>query len=170
MNHKLYNISFDDLKKIKEVYNIGEEGVGDDIDNQYNKRVKKEHYNTKIIEAKTFFCDLYNKELVEIIKKYIELNKNEYISNIHYINYEVGEGAKEHDDTAGSDKTYIIMLNNDYKGGDFYLEGINIKLDIGDIIEFPAKSLHKVDNVISGNREVLVIWVKNSKKNIKTIT
>lgn len=164
-----YNISLDDIETIKRVYNKGEENIGDDVNNIYNKRFNKEDYNKNIVSAKTFFCDLYNIELIEIIKKYVKINQDEYIANVHYINYGVGDEAKPHVDTGASIRTYIIMLNDNFKGGDFYLGNKMIPIKLGEMIEFDANKMHSVKTVTEGNREVLVIWMKWNKKDKKSL-
>ena len=88
---------------------------------------------------------------------------------MHYINYKIGEEAKEHVDTGSSIRTYITILNNNFKGGEFYLDNIHIPLKLGEMIEFDADLLHKVTPILSGNREVLVIWILKSQKNKQTL-
>jgi len=170
MLYKILNIEIEDVNHIKKVYRDGEENNGDLEHNPYNTRVDKNTYNTNLVKSETFFCDTSNKELVNVIKKYIGLNEmTEYISNIHYINYKIGEEAKEHVDTGKSIRTYIILLNSDFEGGEFYLEGNHVNLKIGQIMEFDANLLHSVKTITNGNREVIVIWVKNSQKKDKSL-
>jgi len=165
MDYKIHNIDLLDITKIFDVYQNGTENSGDSIYNKFDKRIDKKTYRTDLVNAHTFFCDLNNKDLVDIISKYITLNKNEYISNIHYINYERGQSALPHVDTGSSIRTYIFMLSNNYTGGQFFLNNLHIPLQIGDMIEFNANLVHSVSEVENGNREVLVIWVKHSNKN-----
>ena len=165
-----HTISIDDINLIKEIYRNGNENAEESYDIVFNYRVSKERYNTNLVSSETFFCDLRNEQLVNIVKKYITLNeKTEYISNIHYINYQIGEEAKAHVDSGVSIRTYIILLNNDFEGGDFYLKDKHIPFSIGEIIEFDANILHSVKPIIKGNREVLVIWVRQSQKSKKSI-
>ena len=170
MNYKLINISIEDINVIKDVYRNGEENAGDLETNPYNRRIDKNGYNTNLVKSETFFCDTSNKELVNIVKKYITLNETmEYIANMHYINYKIGEEAKEHYDTGSSIRTYVILLNNNFTGCEFYLDNIHIPLKLGQIIEFDANLLHKVTPIISGNREVIAIWILPSQKNKKSL-
>lgn len=171
MKHNIIKIDINDINLIKQVYKNGEENGHNVETNSYNKRRDKNTYSTELVKSETFFCDTRNKELVDIIKKYININETtEYIVNIHYINYKIGEEAKEHIDTGASIRTYIILLNDNFKGGEFYLDNIHIPLKLGEIIEFDANLLHKVTPIISGNREVLAIWILPSQKNKKTLT
>jgi hypothetical protein len=164
-----HNIDSNDIERIKQIYNKGNENSGDDINNIYNKRFKKEDYNLNIVSANTFFCDLYNKELIDVITKYIKIKPDEYIANIHYINYGVDDEAKPHVDTNASIRTYIIMLNDKFEGGEFYLQNKLVPFKMGDMIEFDANKLHSVKPIKNGNREVLVIWIKWNKKNKKSL-
>jgi hypothetical protein len=171
MEHKIIKIDINDINLIKQVYRNGEENGGDMETNPFNKRIDKNTYGTELVKSETFFCDTRNKELVDIVKKYININEiTEYIANIHYINYKIGEEAKEHVDTGSSIRTYIMLLNDSFEGGQFYLDNTHINLKLGEIIEFDANLLHKVTPIISGNREVLAIWILPSQKNKKTLT
>jgi hypothetical protein len=171
MEHKIIKIDINDINLIKQVYRNGEENGGDMETNPFNKRIDKNTYGTELVKSETFFCDTRNIELVDVVKKYININETtEYISNMHYINYKIGEEAKEHVDTGSSIRTYIILLNDNFEGGEFYLDNTHINLKLGEIIEFDANLLHKVTPIISGNREVIAIWVLPSQKNKKTLT
>lgn len=170
MKYNVIKIDINDINLIKQVYRNGEENGGDVETNPYNKRIHKNDYGTKLVKSETFFCDTRNKELVDIVKKYININETtEYIANMHYINYKIGEEAKEHVDTGSSIRTYIILLNNNFEGGEFYLDKIHIPFKLGEIIEFDANLPHKVTPITYGNREVFAIWVLPSQKNKKTI-
>jgi predicted 2-oxoglutarate/Fe(II)-dependent dioxygenase YbiX len=61
------------------------------------------------------------------------------------------------------------MLNDNFEGGEFYLEDELIPINLGEMIEFDANRLHRVKKVTKGNREVLVIWMKWNKKNKKSL-
>ena len=170
MKHNIIKIDINDVNLIKQVYRNGEENGRDIETNPYNRRINKKKYRTTLVKSETFFCDTRNKELVNIVKKYININETtEYIANMHYINYKIGEEAKEHVDTGSSIRTYITILNNNFKGGEFYLDNIHIPLKLGEMIEFDADLLHKVTPILSGNREVLVIWILKSQKNKQTL-
>ena len=168
--YNIINVNKEDIEEIKRVYRNGKENNGDLEENPYNLRTDKNEYNTKLVKSETFFCDTTNKELINLVKKYIRLNeKLEYISNIHYINYKIGEEAKEHVDTGSSIRTYLLILNDDYTGGEFYLRKDYIPLTIGIMIEFDADMPHSVRPIKTGNREVLVTWVKHSQKKEKSL-
>jgi hypothetical protein len=167
---KIIKILNEDLYRIKQIYRNGMENAFPKPDNPFNLKVNKKRYNTDLIGSETFFCDLNNDELLNIIKKYIKLNeKTEYISNVHYIHYKEGEEAKQHRDGGSSIRTYVMMLNDEFEGGEFYLENIHIPFKMGEMIEFDALLPHSVSKIKNGDREVLVIWVDNSNKCKKTL-
>lgn len=170
MSYKIYDIEISDLEKIKSVYRNGIENGNDTIEkNQYNKVIFKENYNTKLVSSETFFCDLRNVELISLIKKYVKINDaTEYISNLVYINYKTGEEAKEHRDTNASYRTIIILLNDNFEGGKFYLDGKHIDFKCGHILEFNGELLHKVTPIENGNREVIAVWILPNQKSKKT--
>lgn len=160
----------EDLYRIKQIYRNGMENASPKPDNPFNLRVDKKRYNINLIGSETFFCDLSNDELLNIIKKYIKLNeKTEYISNVHYIHYKEGEEAKQHQDRDSSIRTYVMMLNDEFEGGEFYLENMHIPFKMGEMIEFDALIPHSVSKIKNGDRKVLVIWVDSSSKYKKTL-
>ena len=62
-----------------------------------------------------------------------------------------------------------LALNDDFEGGEFYLEENKIDFQVGEIIEFDATLLHEVKTVTRGNREVLVVWLKWNNKNKQSL-
>ena len=169
INYRKCKIPVEDIEMIKLVYEKGEENCGDDPNNEYNKRFIKKNYNSKLVSSKTFFCDLNNTELMDIVKKHIPVAKDEYIANVHYINYRIGEKANPHVDTGASIKTFIILLTNNFEGGEFYLTKKHVPFEMGEIFEFDAKLLHEVKEITEGNREVLVVCLKWNNKNKKSL-
>jgi len=72
--------------------------------------------------------------------------------------YEPGNLCKVHSDPV--DTTAIILLNNQFTGGEFYIEPNKIDLDIGDMLIFDNKNnFHGVKSVNTGNRYALSIWL-----------
>ena len=171
MIYNIYDIKENDIKEIKKVYKIGNENSGDDLENKFNKRVDKTYYNSFLFDySENFWCDLHNKQLMDIVKKYVKYDiKQEYIADVHYVNYGIGQGAHEHTDTHSSIRTCVMILSNGFEGGNFYLDGKHIELKFGNMIEFDADLTHSVTPVENGNREVLVIFIKKSIKNINSL-
>lgn len=64
-----------------------------------------------------------------------------------------------------SDVSTTVFLNNDYEGGELVIQTAfgeqMIKLDAGDAVVYPSSSLHKVNEVTSGERMVAVTWAQS---------
>ena len=59
-------------------------------------------------------------------------------------------------------KTGIVLLNEDFEGGEFELEHYGIcDLRMGDILWFDARLLHQVKPITDGIRYSLAIWLLN---------
>ena len=94
---------------------------------------------------------------------------SKYLTSIHAINYKQGDKVKEHLDY--SDLTCVIMLDNNSEGGDFLFnkEKINFK-ETGEYLLYNGgETLHEVTEIISGNRDVLVVWYRKDIKINKDI-
>jgi len=97
------------------------------------------------------------------------------VSEFNYLKYGVGDLFKKHKDrlpdNSGSLKprlfstSTIIKVSDDLKGGEFRIwpedesTTIECNLDVGDTIFFSSQTMHEVNTVYSGNREVLVAWI-----------
>lgn len=162
-----------DLELIKTLYRVGIENDNrkSDTTELFSPEIlDKSMYNTNIVSSETFFCDMGNKRLLTLLQKYIQLDdESEYISNVHHIRYVVGEGAKPHRDHSISDKSYILLLNDGFEGGEFYLQGKHVTFEKGDLLEFQGHILHEVKEITKGCREVLVIFSKKKPKVKKTL-
>ena len=72
-----------------------------------------------------------------------------------------------------ADLSFTIFLNekDKYSGGELLIEGLNsadkFKLDAGGIIIYPSTYLHSVQEVISGERIVVVGWIESYIKSIE---
>ena len=72
-----------------------------------------------------------------------------------------------------ADLSFTIFLNDKdkYSGGELLIEGFNsedkFKLDSGGIIIYPSTYLHSVQEVISGERIVVVGWIESYIKSIE---
>jgi len=75
--------------------------------------------------------------------------------------------------TGRADLSFTIFLNekDKYLGGELLIEGLNsedqFKLDSGGIIIYPSTYLHSVQEVISGERIVVVGWIESYVKSIE---
>ena len=75
--------------------------------------------------------------------------------------------------TGRADLSFTIFLNekDKYKGGELLIESLNLekkfKLDIGGIIIYPSTYLHSVEEVIDGERLVVVGWIESYIRSIE---
>ena len=75
--------------------------------------------------------------------------------------------------TGRADLSFTIFLNEKktYSGGELLIEGLNsedkFKLDSGGIIIYPSTYLHSVEEVIDGERIVVVGWIESYVKSIE---
>ena len=53
-----------------------------------------------------------------------------------------------------------------YNGGALEVAGVKHRLSVGDIVVFPASTLHSVDPVISGTRCVMLVWLRKRNGHI----
>ena len=99
--------------------------------------------------------------------KYVSQIKN--VTNVSILKYEVGGHYNKHVDccpTAYRELSFILMLNDDYKGGDLqFFDGEELIKEItpkgGRLIVWSSNTLfpHKVKPLISGKRYVVVSWM-----------
>ncbi len=72
-----------------------------------------------------------------------------------------------------ADLSFTIFLSekDKYSGGELLIEGFNsedkFKLDLGGIIIYPSTYLHSVEEVIDGERLVVVGWIESYVKSIE---
>jgi len=92
-----------------------------------------------------------------------------YLTSIHKIEYTKGSKVREHVDD--SDLTCVIMLENNSEGGDFLFNKKKIEFkEEGEYLLYNGgKTYHEVTELISGNRNVLVIWYRMDTTNTKSI-
>ena len=125
----------------------------------------------------------YNRKLYSIlwdIGKYYALQmgvnnwKIEHIESIQYTSYDVGDHYNWHVDVHPHTDfrrklSGIILLNDDYTGGEIDLETKIPQIDFsnrftrfsmkkGDLLFFDSTLPHRVRKVTSGNRKSLVFW------------
>ena len=72
-----------------------------------------------------------------------------------------------------ADLSFTIFLNckDDYEGGELSIENLNsekqFKLDLGEIIIYPSTYIHKVQEVLNGERLVFIGWIESYVKSIE---
>jgi len=111
-------------------------------------------YSLKNEKLKKILCDKFNEDI-----------QNVY--SIHKLIYGIGGHAKKHKDRFTTHKTVSIILSDNFKGGEMYINEQLVEMnELGNYIVFDGgRDLHEVKEIIEGEREVLVIWF--SKKPAK---
>jgi len=113
---------------------------------------------------------LENKKLNEFIcNKFEEPIDNLYI--IHRLIYGENGYAKKHKDRFTTHKTVSILLSSDFTGGEMYINDKDVSLtNEGDYVVFSGgKESHEVKKIITGERDVLIIWFSKKKAKFSII-
>jgi hypothetical protein len=88
------------------------------------------------------------------------------VSQIYFVKYDIGGQYKDHYDAnpcggVRSDYSMTCFLSDDYEGGELVIEDKkSIKLKKGKAIIYPGNLLHRVNEVISGRRDVFICWIE----------
>tara|TARA_Y100001973_G_C5169058_1_gene317920 strand:- start:661 stop:1215 length:555 start_codon:yes stop_codon:yes gene_type:complete len=110
------------------------------------------------------------KALIDYVKKISKERIFSKITPIRLNRYGEGKDMKTHFDHIhsifdGKDKgipilSMVGLLNDNFTGGEFYVNGQNMKLKKGDIIIFPSNFLypHEVRTIKKGERYSYVSW------------
>lgn len=89
------------------------------------------------------------------------------VSQIYFVKYGIGGQYKDHYDAnpcggVRSDYSMTCFLSDDYEGGELVIENKqSIKLKKGKAILYPGNLLHRVNEVISGRRDVFICWIES---------
>lgn len=114
-------------------------------------------------ETNIDFYSVNNESLNTALAAALEIDRYDPIT-IHRVNYNIGGQALEHKDE-NSLHTYVIMLEDDFEGGDFYLRGelTNFKKR-GQVAYYMGMDApHRVTEILKGSRKVLVVWYADIK-------
>jgi len=113
---------------------------------------------------------LENKNLNEFIcNKFEEPIDNLYI--MHRLIYGENGYAKKHKDRFTTHKTVSVLLSSDFTGGEMYINDKDVSLtNEGDYVVFNGgKESHEVKKIITGERDVLIIWFSKKKAKFSII-
>jgi hypothetical protein len=114
-------------------------------------------------ETNIDFYSVENESLNVALSAALGIDRHDPIT-IHRVNYNIGGQALEHKDE-NSLHTYVIMLEDDFEGGDFYLRGelTNFKKR-GQVAYYMGMDApHRVTKILKGSRKVLVVWYADKK-------
>ena len=145
------------------------------------KRKRLEEDNPRYSEG-VEYCDtdvllesMITHELIKSIGKYslqigpqIDNRPSNLVSGIKSLRinrYKEGVGMKKHDDHSHDNEhpilTSIVMLNDDYEGGELILlDDYQVKLKAGEAVVFPSNFMypHHVKKVTRGTRMTINVW------------
>ena len=118
-------------------------------------KLRKQHNNNRVRLEQDSATHISNMlEPIDTPSKTVTVSNNDKF----YLNvYGAGEKCIEHMDS--SKYSICIALNDDYEGGEFYVNREPIKLGTGDGIIFSGKTLHNVTEITAGVRWSLCIWI-----------
>lgn len=110
------------------------------------------------------FYSRYNKKLNTELSRILNIDNDSPLT-IHTVNYEIGGEVLEHID-ANSFNTFVLMLDDNYEGGDFYVEDELVEFNTrGQVAHYVGwEKRHKVTPVTKGTRKVLVVWYGSNEK------
>ena len=114
--------------------------------------------------------------IIEYCKKYINLDV--ITVNLGVLKYLTGDHLGRHNDYGGNkfteDFVYNInvRLNDDYKGGEFYLDDSLYNKPVGELYHYKSSQYHEVKKVTEGIRYSAIFYIRyrdikkepNSKK------
>ncbi len=146
---------------------------GDEI--RYMKSAHPQLYSTyssEDVEGRALFTEsgkMYSLRNSELNKKICDLFDpgNDNVYSIHRLVYGPGGLAKKHKDRFTTYKTVSLILSGDFTGGEMYINDEMVEMTkTGDYVVFNGgKDFHEIKEIVSGKREVLIIWF--SKKSAK---
>lgn len=122
--------------------------------------------SVSLYTEKSYVYYLSNQTLNKFIcEKFDEPIENLYM--MHRLFYGVGGFAKKHKDRFTTHKTISIIINDNFVGGDMYINGELVNMNkVGEYVCFNGGTdEHEVKEITDGIRDVLIVWF--SKKQSK---
>ncbi len=84
----------------------------------------------------------------------------------HITEYTQGKGLVRHID-GEKNETLIIILSNEFTGGDTIIGSVKVELNKGDGVVFNGyNTYHEITKVVDGVRNALVLWYKPKIKGL----
>ena len=135
----------------------------DSIDNNENLKVIQ-HQPT---DADGWYPDNnseYMLAIMDVLKSNIG-NIEETVTVIQRL--DTKKKSKPHKDSY--DFTTVLLLNENFKGGDLIIENEKSNLKIGELVVFDSHEMHYVDKLTEGERYTLITFVNIKKKKEKSL-
>ena len=90
------------------------------------------------------------------------INKHTYINYFEIVKWKQGLNMGAHYDFDYHTYTSVIYLNDDYEGGETFIDDIKIIPTLGKIVTFKGNtSAHGVNKITKGNRYTVPVWYKS---------
>ena len=103
----------------------------------------------------------------------VVLNKlSDYLKNIgnyKFVVQKLDETKHSIPHTDSYDYTLVLLLNNEFDGGELIIEDVPSQLKKGNLIIFEAKKTHYVSKITKGDRYTLVGFISLKNKTKKTL-
>lgn len=138
--------------------------------------------NGTITRYQTVYYTIDGGELKDMITQYCmeNLNLDVEVVNVGILKYEVGDSFERHIDYGGthhtSDFIYNInvLLNDEYEGGEFYLNDTHYPKPVGEVYHYKSNEYHEVKKITKGVRYSALFYIRhrdlkknqNEKKNL----
>lgn len=97
-------------------------------------------------------------DILEKIKIYLPGTHNYVAERMYITKYDVGQQCTPHTDPV--DITIIILLSDEFEGGELFVKNRRVNLRKGDAIIFSDKETHFVSKITKGTRNALSVWLK----------
>ena len=124
---------------------------------------KEIHRDTEVIHySKLIREDMFNYIYCKIAYFIQSINKNYYPNYVQIVKWPEQSSQIKHKDFDYHPFTSIIYLNDDYDGGETFVEDKVIKKETGKIVGFEGSKLnHGVNKINKGTRFTIPIWYKD---------
>ena len=127
------------------------------------KYLTEDYYDTKVIQYSSLLReDFFNYVYCKIACFIQNINKNYYPDYVQIVKWPEKSNQLEHKDAEYKCFTSIIYLNDDYEGGETFVEDKIIKKETGKIVGFAGSKLfHGVNKINNGTRFTIPVWYKD---------
>jgi len=104
------------------------------------------------------------KRLYTKISHHIQnIDTDAYVNYFEIVKWKEGLDMEEHYDFDYHTYTSVIYLNDDYEGGETFVDGIKITPVMGEIVTFKGNTLsHGVNKITKGNRYTVPVWYRSA--------
>jgi hypothetical protein len=90
------------------------------------------------------------------------IDKDAYVNYLEIVRWKQGLDMETHYDFDYHTYTSVIYLNDDYEGGETFVDGMKITPATGKIVTFEGNTLlHGVNKITKGNRYTVPVWYKS---------